>query len=79
MQLFAFGINHVSAPLAVREQVVFHAEGLIEALIDRVAEIMEAHGAIDIDERKVEAINQCRSYIQDVPAEAIRAAPKAAG
>src|SRR5688572_17053522 len=30
--------------------------------------------AIDIDERKVEAINQCRSYIKDVPAEAIRAA-----
>lgn len=36
MQLFAFGINHVSAPLAVREQVVFHAEGLIEALRELV-------------------------------------------
>ena len=36
MQLFAFGINHVSAPLAVREQVVFHAEGLIGALRDLV-------------------------------------------
>ena len=32
MQLFAFGINHATAPLAVREQVVFHAEGLIGAL-----------------------------------------------
>ncbi|HKA43237.1 MAG TPA: glutamyl-tRNA reductase [Burkholderiales bacterium] len=36
MQLFAFGINHVTAPLALREQVVFHAERLIEALRDLV-------------------------------------------
>ena len=36
MQLFAFGINHVSAPLAVREQVVFHAENLIGALQELV-------------------------------------------
>jgi glutamyl-tRNA reductase len=36
MQLFAFGINHQTAPLAVREQVVFHAEGLIGALRDLV-------------------------------------------
>jgi len=36
MQLFAFGINHHTAPLSVREQVVFHAESLIEALRDLV-------------------------------------------
>jgi glutamyl-tRNA reductase len=36
MQLFAFGINHESAPLAVREQVVFHGERLIEALRELV-------------------------------------------
>jgi glutamyl-tRNA reductase len=36
MQLFAFGINHQTAPLAVREQVVFHAERLIGALRDLV-------------------------------------------
>ena len=30
--------------------------------------------AIDLDERKVEAINQCRSYIKDVPGEAVRSA-----
>lgn len=36
MQLFAFGINHHTAPLSVREQVVFHAENLIEALRDLV-------------------------------------------
>jgi glutamyl-tRNA reductase len=36
MQLFAFGINHQTAPLSVREQVVFHAETLIDALRDLV-------------------------------------------
>ena len=35
-QLFAFGINHQTAPLEVREQVVFHAESLVEALRDLV-------------------------------------------
>ena len=30
--------------------------------------------AIDLDQRKVEAINQCRSYIKDVPGEAVRSA-----
>ena len=34
MQLFAFGINHQTAPLSVREQVVFHAESLGQALRD---------------------------------------------
>ena len=36
MHLFAFGINHASAPLSVREQVVFHAERLVEALRELV-------------------------------------------
>ena len=36
MHLFAFGINHETAPLALREQVVFHAERLVEALRDLV-------------------------------------------
>ncbi|HEY7743958.1 MAG TPA: glutamyl-tRNA reductase [Burkholderiales bacterium] len=36
MQLFAVGINHQTAPLAVREQVVFHAEGLVGALRELV-------------------------------------------
>lgn len=36
MQLFAFGINHRTAPLAVREQVVFHAESMAQALRDLV-------------------------------------------
>jgi glutamyl-tRNA reductase len=36
MQLFAFGINHQSAPLSVREQVVFHAENLVGALRELV-------------------------------------------
>ena len=37
MQLFAFGVNHQTAPLTVREQVVFHAETLPQALRDLVA------------------------------------------
>jgi glutamyl-tRNA reductase len=36
MQLFALGINHQTAPLPVREQVVFHAEKLVEALRELV-------------------------------------------
>ena len=36
MQLFTLGINHVTAPLAVREQVVFHAERMVEALRELV-------------------------------------------
>ena len=36
MQLFAFGMNHHTAPLAVRERVAFHAENLEPALLDLV-------------------------------------------
>ncbi|MDZ4201320.1 MAG: glutamyl-tRNA reductase [Gallionella sp.] len=36
MQLFAFGINHQTAPLAVREQVAFNADGMENALRDLV-------------------------------------------
>jgi glutamyl-tRNA reductase len=36
MQLFAFGINHQTAPLALREQVVINAENLVQALRDLV-------------------------------------------
>ncbi len=36
MQLFAFGINHETAPLALREQVVIGAENLARALRDLV-------------------------------------------
>lgn len=36
MQLFAFGINHQTAPLAVREQVAFNADGMECALRDLV-------------------------------------------
>jgi glutamyl-tRNA reductase len=36
MQLFAFGMNHHTAPLAVRERVTFHAENLEAALRDLV-------------------------------------------
>ncbi len=36
MQLFAFGINHQTAPLAVREQVAFNVDGMENALHDLV-------------------------------------------
>ncbi|HET8608902.1 MAG TPA: glutamyl-tRNA reductase [Burkholderiales bacterium] len=36
MHLFAFGINHRTAPLSVRERVVFHAEKLSDALRELV-------------------------------------------
>ena len=36
MQLFAFGINHQTAPLSVREQLAFNAEGMENALRDLV-------------------------------------------
>src|SRR5205085_2440145 len=34
MSLFALGLNHHTAPLAVRERVVFHVERLREALLE---------------------------------------------
>src|SRR5688572_3509395 len=34
MELFTFGLNHQSAPLQVRERVVFNAENLVQALRD---------------------------------------------
>ena len=36
MELFAFGINHQTAPLSLREQVVFGAENMVQALRDLV-------------------------------------------
>jgi glutamyl-tRNA reductase len=36
MELFTFGLNHASAPLHVRERVVFNAERLVQALRDLV-------------------------------------------
>jgi glutamyl-tRNA reductase len=34
MSLYALGLNHQTAPLAVRERVVFHVERLVEALAE---------------------------------------------
>jgi glutamyl-tRNA reductase len=36
MELLTFGLNHHTAPLHVRERVVFHAESLVQALRDFV-------------------------------------------
>jgi glutamyl-tRNA reductase len=37
MQIFTFGLNHQTAPLDVRERVVFHAGNMVQALHDLVA------------------------------------------
>jgi glutamyl-tRNA reductase len=37
MHLFALGVNHTTAPLSIREHVVFHSESLGHALHDLVA------------------------------------------
>ncbi len=46
MQLFTLGINHQTAPLAVREQVAFHAETLEQALLDLVGHRQVKEAAI---------------------------------
>ncbi|MFN0041357.1 MAG: glutamyl-tRNA reductase, partial [Burkholderiales bacterium] len=46
MQLIAFGVNHHTAPLEVREQVTFHAANLEQALRDLVAQESVREAAI---------------------------------
>jgi glutamyl-tRNA reductase len=46
MQLFTFGLNHQTAPLDVRERVVFHAETLVQALRDLVGQQRVKEAAI---------------------------------
>lgn len=46
MQLFAFGLNHQTAPLPVRELVVFHAERVAQALRDLVDHRLANEAAI---------------------------------
>jgi glutamyl-tRNA reductase len=46
MQLFAFGINHQTAPLSIREQVAFHAERMEAALHDLTTQTAVKEAAI---------------------------------
>ncbi|HEV7393308.1 MAG TPA: glutamyl-tRNA reductase [Burkholderiales bacterium] len=46
MQLITFGLNHQTAPLDVRERVVFHPEGLVQALRDLVGQQRVKEAAI---------------------------------
>jgi glutamyl-tRNA reductase len=46
MQIFTFGLNHLTAPLDVRERVVFHAERLVDALRDLSSEHRVKEAAI---------------------------------
>lgn len=66
MQLFAFGVNHQTAPLSVREQVVFHAENLVQALRDLVDRQPVKEAAI------ISTCNRTEIYCNtDVPGPAI--------
>ncbi|HSN41343.1 MAG TPA: glutamyl-tRNA reductase [Burkholderiales bacterium] len=66
MQLFAFGINHQTAPLSVREQVVFHAENLVQALRDLVDRQPVKEAAI------ISTCNRTEVYCStDVPGQAV--------
>ncbi len=46
MQLFTLGLNHHTAPLAIREKVVFHAQNLEAALTDLVTQSQVKEAAI---------------------------------
>ncbi|HET7061318.1 MAG TPA: glutamyl-tRNA reductase [Nitrosospira sp.] len=66
-QLFAFGINHQTAPLAVREQVAFPEDGMQHALQDLVAGRPVREAAI------VSTCNRTEVYCStDKPDEAMR-------
>ncbi len=67
MQLFAFGINHQTAPVSLREQVVFHAEHLAQALRDLVDRSPVKEAAI------VSTCSRTEIYCHtDEPAQAMR-------
>ncbi|MFN7086054.1 MAG: glutamyl-tRNA reductase [Burkholderiales bacterium] len=66
MRLFAFGVNHQTAPLTIREQVVFHAENLVQALRDLVDRQPVKEAAI------ISTCNRTEVYCNtDVPERAI--------
>ena len=46
MQLFTLGLNHQTAPLAIREKLVFHAQNLESALTDLVSHAPVKEAAI---------------------------------
>lgn len=66
MQLFTFGLNHSTAPLDVRERVVFHAESLVQALRDLVERRRVKEAAI------ISTCNRTEVYCNaDEPREAV--------
>src|SRR6185312_2799030 len=56
MSLFALGLNHHTAPLAVRERVVFHVERLREALA-------EIRGALASEAAILSTCNRTELYV----------------
>lgn len=66
MQLITFGLNHATAPLDVRERVVFHAESLVQALRDLVERRRVKEAAI------ISTCNRTEVYCNtDEPGEAV--------
>ena len=66
MQIFTFGLNHTTAPLDVRERVVFHAESLVRALRDLVERRRVKEAAI------ISTCNRTEVYCNtDEPGEAV--------
>ncbi len=66
MQLFTFGLNHTTAPLDVRERVIFHAERLTQALRDLVENRRAKEAAI------ISTCNRTEIYCNtDEPREAV--------
>ena len=55
MQLFALGLNHHTAPLAIREQVAFRPERLVQALATQ--------GAVALENAMEEACDQMRTVV----------------
>lgn len=65
MQLFAFGINHHTAPVSIREQVAFAAERMDDALQDLVARPAIREAAILSTCNRTEVY--CHTTDQDAP------------
>ncbi len=66
MELLTFGLNHHTAPLHVRERVVFHAESLVQALRDFVDRRRVSEAAI------ISTCNRTEVYCNtDEPAAAV--------
>ena len=68
MSLYALGLNHQTAPLAVRERVVFHVEKLYDALLELTRRRFASEAAILSTCNRVEIYARSDSSTQALPA-----------